>query len=127
MATRLGGGLGQAARTGGPAHERSLGLPWGGGRPEQREKTEVVIKEVASTPPSGPSSATERSRSYRQRSYRGTRCITVEVNESGIGALVARGYLPEGARGDPAAIKIGIEVVLSDLVFELEQERSKGS
>jgi hypothetical protein len=51
----------------------------------------------------------------------------VEVNESEIAGLVAGGYLPEEARGDPVAIKGAIEVVVSDLAFELEQERSKGS
>jgi hypothetical protein len=50
----------------------------------------------------------------------------VEVNESEIAALVARGYLPEEARDDPVAIKAAIVVVISDLAFELEQERSKG-
>jgi hypothetical protein len=75
----------------------------------------------------GPSPSTERSRRHRQRGRLGTRCITVEVNEGEIAALVARGYLPEEARGDPAAIKAAIEVVISDLAFELEQERFKGS
>jgi hypothetical protein len=51
----------------------------------------------------------------------------VEVNESEIAGLVAGGYLPEQARGDAVALKAAIEVVISDLVFELEQERSKGS
>jgi hypothetical protein len=51
----------------------------------------------------------------------------VEVNESEIAGLVAGGYLPEEARGDPVAIKAAIEVVISDLAFELEQERSKGT
>jgi hypothetical protein len=51
----------------------------------------------------------------------------VDVNESEIAALVARGYLPEEARDDPVAIKAAIVVVISDLAFELEQERSKGS
>ena len=55
------------------------------------------------------------------------RRITVEVNESEIAGLVAGGYLPEQARGDAVALKAAIEVVISDLVFELEQERSKGS
>jgi hypothetical protein len=53
------------------------------------------------------------------------RCITVDVNDGEVAALVARGYLPEEARGDPAAIKVAIEVVISDLAFELVQERSK--
>jgi len=105
----------------GSAHEKSLGLPWGVRRLERREETEVVMKEVAST--HRPSSATERSRRYRQRRRKGTRCITVQVNENGVGALVARGYLPKEARGDPAAIGVVIEVVLSDLELELEQER----
>jgi hypothetical protein len=46
----------------------------------------------------------------------------VDVNESEVGALVAKGYLPEGARGDPVAIKAAIEGVISDLAFELELE-----
>ena len=51
----------------------------------------------------------------------------MDVNEGEVAALVARGYLPEEARSDPAAIKAAIEVVVSDMAFELEQERSKGS
>ena len=35
--------------------------------------------------------------------------------------------MPEEARGDPVAIKAAIEVVISNLAFELEQERFKGS
>ena len=78
------------------------------------------------TNPSGAPSSTERSRRLRQRRRLGTRCITVDVNENEIAALVARGYLPEEARDDPVAIKAAIVVVISDLAFELEQERSKG-
>ena len=115
--------LSPIARTGGPAHERSLGLPWGGGLLAQREKTEVLMKEVSSTPAARPSSATERSRRHRQRRRRGTRCITVDVNESELSALAARDYLPEEALGDAMAIKAAIECVISDLAFELEQER----
>jgi hypothetical protein len=51
----------------------------------------------------------------------------VEVNESEIAGLVARGYLPEEARVDPVAIKAAIEVVISDMAFELQQETSMGS
>jgi hypothetical protein len=53
--------------------------------------------------------------------------VTLEVNESEIVGLVAGGYLPEEDRGDPVAIRAAIEGVISDLTFELEQERSKGS
>jgi hypothetical protein len=51
----------------------------------------------------------------------------VDVNESEVSALVAGGYLPEKALDDAMAIKAAIECVISDLAFELEQERSKGS
>jgi hypothetical protein len=44
-----------------------------------------------------------------------------------IAALVARGYLPEEARDDPVAIKAAIQGLVSDLAFELEQDKSKGS
>jgi len=71
-------------------------------------------------------SSAARTKRYRARRRQGTRCTTVYVNESEVGALVARGYLPEEARGDPVAIKAAIEGVISDLAFELEQERSKG-
>ena len=84
------------------------------------------MEEDVSSPPARPSPSTERSRRHLQRRRLGTRCITVDVNESEIAALVARGYLPEEARDDPVAIKAAIVVVISDLAFELEQERSKG-
>jgi len=51
----------------------------------------------------------------------------VEMSDSDISALVARGYLAEEARTNPKAIKTSIESVISDLSFELEQERFKGS
>ena len=79
-----------------------------------------------STTPADSRSSAARTRRHRERRRQGTRCITVDVNESEVGALVARGYLPEEARGDPVAIKAAIEGVISDLAFELEQERSKG-
>jgi hypothetical protein len=85
------------------------------------------MEEVVSSRPARPSPSTERSRRHRQRRRLGTRCITVEVYESEIAGLVAGGYLPEEARVDPVAIKAAIEIVISDLAFELEQERSKGS
>jgi len=52
------------------------------------------------------------------------RRITVEVNESEVIALVARGYLPEGAHNDPAGIKATIEGVISDMALELQQEET---
>ena len=51
----------------------------------------------------------------------------MDVNEGEVAALVARGYLPEEARGDAMAIKAAIEVVISDMAFEQQQETSGGS
>ena len=52
------------------------------------------------------------------------RCITVDVSEADVAALVARSYLPDDASHDSAAIKAAIEGLIGDLVFELEAERS---
>jgi hypothetical protein len=42
-------------------------------------------------------------------------------------ALLLRGYLSEGERGDAAAIQKAIEGVLTDLVFELQSETAERS
>ena len=80
-----------------------------------------------STTPADSRSSAARTRRHRERRRQGTRCITVDVNESEVGALVARGYLPEEAHNDPVAIEAAIEGVISDLAFELEQETSTKS
>jgi hypothetical protein len=46
------------------------------------------------------------------------RCIPVLVSDDELGALVARHYLAEEARGDAVAIKKAIEAVISDMAFE---------
>ena len=51
----------------------------------------------------------------------------MHVNKSDLEALIARGHLPEEASQDPAAIKAAIEGLMSDVVFELETERSTRS
>ena len=63
------------------------------------------------------SSSAERTKRHRNRRRQGTRCK--------ISALVVRGYLPEEAKSDPKVIKAAIEGLISDMAFELEQERSK--
>jgi hypothetical protein len=70
-------------------------------------------------PQAGSRSSTQRRRRHRQRRHRGTRCITVDVNQGELDALVLRGYLSEDQRGDVDSIKKAIEGVLSDIVFEL--------
>ena len=79
------------------------------------------------TTPSGAPSSTERSRRHRQRRRRGTRCITVAVNELELSALIFKGYLPEEDRNDAEAIKAAIEGVISDIAFDLQQGTSTRS
>ena len=79
------------------------------------------------TTPSGAQSSTERSRRHRQRRRRGTRCITVAVDELEVSALIFKGYLPEEDRNDAEAIKAAIEGVRSDMAFDLQQGTSTRS
>jgi hypothetical protein len=76
------------------------------------------------TIPSGAPSSTERSRRHRQRRRRGTRCITVTVNELEVSALIFKGYLAEEDRNDAEAIKAAIEGVVSDIAFDQQQGTS---
>jgi hypothetical protein len=49
------------------------------------------------------------------------------MNDFEISALVTKGYLTDEVRSDPKAIKAAIEALMSDLVFELEQQAFKSS
>ena len=49
----------------------------------------------------------------------------MEVSQSERDALVVRGYLSEEERDNGAAIKMAIEGVISDMVFELQSETAE--
>jgi hypothetical protein len=51
----------------------------------------------------------------RERRHRGFRCYSVEVCESDIDALVARGFLDRLRRGDPRAVERAIGGLLDRL------------
>ena len=70
-------------------------------------------------------SSAQRSRRHRERRRNGTRCVTVDVNQSECDALVVRGYLSEEDRDNGAAIKKGIEAVLSDIELNLQYETAE--
>jgi hypothetical protein len=78
---------------------------------------------MSTTPASRPSAA--RMTRHRERRRQGTRCVTVDVSQSELDALVVRGHLPEEERDNGAAIKKAIEGLLSDLVFELQYEAAE--
>ena len=46
-----------------------------------------------------------RMRLYRAQRQKGLRCLTVELREREVEALVAKGLLPSASRGDRAAIR----------------------
>jgi hypothetical protein len=68
----------------------------------------------------GSRSSTARARRHRQRRREGARCVTVEINEDKLAALVARGYLAKEERSVGAAIKKAIETAILDIAFDLE-------
>jgi hypothetical protein len=54
-------------------------------------------------------------------------CVTVDVRQGELDALVARGYLSEGERDNGTALKNAIEAVLSDVELDLQFETAERS
>ena len=77
-----------------------------------------------STTPASRSSASRMTR-HRERRRQGTRCVTVDVSQSELDALVVRGYLSEGERDNGIALKKAIEAVLSDIELDLQSETAE--
>jgi hypothetical protein len=55
--------------------------------------------------PTAALTAAERMRAHRQRRRDGLRCLTIEVRETEIDALIRKGTLKADARNDPDAIR----------------------
>ena len=55
------------------------------------------------------------------------RCVTVEVSQSEVAALEARGYFSGEERDDGAAIKKALEAVLSDIELDVKSETAERS
>ena len=51
-----------------------------------------------------PSAAAERMRLFRERRRKGSRCLTIELRETEIDALIRRGLLKAETRNDPGAV-----------------------
>jgi len=62
---------------------------------------------------------------HRERRRQGTRCVTVDVSQSELDALVVRGYISEGERDDGVALKKAIEAVLSDIDLDVQSETAE--
>jgi hypothetical protein len=78
-----------------------------------------------STTPAESRSSAARTRRHRDRRRQGTRCVTVDVNQTERDALVVRGYLPAEERDSGAALKKAIEAVLSDIELDLQSETAE--
>jgi hypothetical protein len=78
-----------------------------------------------STTPASRSSA--RMTRHRERRRKWTRCVTVDVSQSELDALVVRGYLSEGERDNGVALKKAIEAVFSDIELDVQSETAERS
>ena len=58
----------------------------------------------STTEPAAPSAAGQRMRLHRERRRNGLRCLTIELRETEIDALVRKGLLKGEMRNDPIAV-----------------------
>jgi hypothetical protein len=63
------------------------------------------LPEMTTNPPTAALTAAERMRAHRQRRRDGMRCLTIEVRETEIDALIRKGTLKADARNDPYAVR----------------------
>ena len=69
--------------------------------------------------PAAPSAAAQRMRLHRERRRHGLRCLTIELRETEIDALIRRGSLNTEMRNDPIAVSKALYAHL-DLTLALE-------
>jgi hypothetical protein len=72
--------------------------------------------ELTVNPPTEParSVAAERMRLHRERRRKGLRCLTIELRETEIEALIRRGLLKPETRNDPSAVSDALYAFLDD-------------
>jgi hypothetical protein len=64
------------------------------------------------TEPAACSPAAERMRLHRERRRNGMRCLTIELHETGIDALIREGLLKSETRNDPSAVSDALHAFL---------------
>jgi hypothetical protein len=69
--------------------------------------------------PATRSAAAERMLAHRQRRRDGLRCLTIELRETEIDALIGKGMLKADARNDPYAIRDALYVHLDRTLDEM--------
>jgi hypothetical protein len=74
--------------------------------------------EMMTTPstgaPAARSAAAERMRRHRERRRNGMRCLTIELRETEIDALIREGLLKPETRNDPSAVSDALYAFLDD-------------
>jgi hypothetical protein len=60
------------------------------------------------------SPAAERMRLHRERRRNGMRCLTIELHETEIDALIRKGLLESETRNDPSAVSDALYAFLDD-------------
>jgi hypothetical protein len=66
------------------------------------------------TEPAARSAAAERMRLHRERRREGLRCMTIELRETEIDALIRRGLLKPETRNDASAVSDALYAFLDD-------------
>jgi hypothetical protein len=66
------------------------------------------------TKPATRSAAAERMRLHRERRRNGMRCLTIELRETEIDALIRKGLLKPETRNDPSAVSDALYAFLED-------------
>jgi len=79
--------------------------------------------EITTNPPTAASAtrsaAAERMRAHRQRRRDGLRCVTIEVRDEEISALIGKGMLKADARNDADAIRDALYAHLDHTLDEM--------
>ena len=78
------------------------------GDTDQMPHDPELISVVPATAPVALSPAAERMRLFRERRRKGLRCVTIELHEDEIDALVRMGLLRTEMRNDPIAVSTAL-------------------
>jgi hypothetical protein len=70
------------------------------------------------------SAAAERMRRHRERRRDGMRCLTIELRETEIDALICKGMLKADARNDPHAIRDALHEYLDHTLGRIAVTRN---
>jgi hypothetical protein len=94
----------QRARAEIPSYGKSVMSVMGGPEARQYERAATMSGRSDGTEATMPSAAALRMRRHRERRREGLRCMTIELRETEVSALIRKGFLNEAARNDRRAV-----------------------